>query len=125
MPFADTGGGVTRAFEILGQRRFFEWQLLPDDGMEKLLRWSIRPTGKIGGDVEAGRSLAGQDRCPGRRANRTGCICIRESRAGSGQSVEMGRMVFLAAITAQVVDAQIIRQDKNDIGFAGLSGTGG
>ena len=66
MPFADARRRVARVMEALGQGFFREGQLLLDDRMDQLLRRTIRAPRQVGCEVQAGRSLAGQD-CRARR----------------------------------------------------------
>ena len=41
-----------------------------------------------------------------------------KSQALLGEFVEVRRGLILAAVTAEIVDAEVIRQDENDVGFA-------
>ena len=64
--------------------------------------------------MEARRRLAGQQRRPGRRADRFR-VGAGEAQPLPGQAVEARGLVIPAAIAAQVVDAQVVGQDEDDV----------
>ena len=51
----------------------------------------------------------------GRRADRAGRVRGREPRALLGERVEVRRVVVLAAVAAQVVDAEVVGEDEDDV----------
>ena len=62
VPLADAGRGVTGVLQILGDGLLVERQLLVDLRVEQLLRRGVGAAGQEGGQVQAGRRLAGQER---------------------------------------------------------------
>ena len=57
----------------------------------------------------------------GGRADRTGRVSIRESNAGSGQSIDMGCLIARTTLAAEIHPSQVIDEDEDHIGF--LAGT--
>ena len=61
-----------------------------------------------------------------RSADRLGAVAAGEAHPLRGEPVEVGRVVVLAAVAAEVVDAQVVGVDQDDVGAVdrGLAGQG-
>ena len=63
-----------------------------------------------------GRDLAGQDAGARGAADLAGRVRLSEARAGGRDAVDVRAFVVAAAAGAQVVPAQVVGQDEQDVG---------
>ncbi len=123
VPLADVGRGVAGRVERLGERFLLERQLLADHRPRELLRGEVGPAREPVGQVEARRMPAGHERGPGRRADGTGRIRLREPASSGGELVEVRGPVEPAPVAAEIGPAQVVGHDQDHVGTL-LAGVG-
>src|SRR5687767_5740183 len=69
--------------------------------------------------MQPGRRLARQNRRTRRRTNRLCAVGRRETRALGGEPIQVRRAMFLAPVAGEVVDAEIVGEDEDDIRMRG------
>jgi len=119
MPLANTGGHVAVRLERLRKRQLPERQLLVDDWMPQLLRRCVGAPGQVSGEMQPCRRSARKNGSTGRRTNRLGTIGRREAHAVARELIEIGRIMFFASVTREIVDAKIIRENEHDVRGSG------
>src|SRR5687768_13240817 len=67
------------------------------------------------GDVQASRVFARHDGCPRGRADRAGRVAAGETHSASRKTVNVGRFVERAAVTAQIGPTHVIDEEENDV----------
>ena len=122
MPLADARRRVAGRMESVGDRLFFQRQVLGPIGHQQLGITGHRAGNPVG-DVQPGGILAGQQGRPRRRTNSTGRIVLREPHPFLGQPVEARRFIQIASEAAQIGPAQVIGENEHDIGNTGRIGT--
>ncbi len=109
VPFADQSGRIARIVQMIGKRALIERQA--ELGFVAGVRIElVAETGLIASGQEAGSrgaAIGGRD------------IAVGAADAGGGQGVDIGRRHQLAAVDADVGVAQVIRDDNQNVRFAG------
>mmetsp|Transcript_67487 Transcript_67487/g.186944 ORF Transcript_67487/g.186944 Transcript_67487/m.186944 type:complete len:527 (-) Transcript_67487:101-1681(-) len=107
VPFAEQRGAVAAGLQQRGQGGVLGWQAeLVAGAGNRLLQPAAQPVLVAAGD---------QAKARGRAHGRVG-IALREADALGGQLVEVGRGVVALAVDAEVGPAQVVGQDKEDVG---------
>ena len=113
VPFADHAGRVAEFLQALGQCRFGERQ-------PEIIRGLVLRPGIVL-EAEALLVAAGHEPGPRRGAQRAGYIALREADAVAADRVHVRRGNIFAALNAEIVIAEIVDQDQNDVRLCGLS----
>jgi hypothetical protein len=111
VPLADGSGGVAEILEPVGHRPFGQCQ--PDalaDAVELV--------------AEARRVAAGHQPGTRRAAIRRGNVALSEPDSVSCDGVDVGRGDVAGSLEAEPTIADVVAQDDQDIGLAGLGGAG-
>ncbi len=110
VPFADVGGGVAGFFEDFRQSDLALQEM-------RVLGGVVDPTVDSGANMLTSRHQNGS----GRRADRTAGVEIGEARPFRRQSVN-GRGLHRSTVTSDVLPAEIVREQDDDIGLRGKDG---
>ena len=86
------------------------------------MRGTVAATGEERGDLQASRTLAGHQGRAGRRADRSRGVGLGETGAFGGKLVQVGRVLILTAEAAEVVDAEVISEEDDEVGRGLLRG---
>ena len=70
-------------------------------------------------DGKASGISAGHEGDPGRGADRGRGVVAGEAESFPGEPIEMGRAIVRPAVAAQVAIAEVVRQNKQDVGRPG------
>jgi len=116
VPLAYGRGGVALGLEQLRNRLHAGREVGVDRRAQQPVRAAVGAAGEEGRDLEAGRTLAGQQAGARRRADRSRGVGLREARAFGGEFVQVRRALVLAAEAAEVVDAQVIGEEDHEVG---------
>lgn len=115
MPLADETGDVAGFTEIARKGLDVQRHVHRDFGMEQTLATRIPPPREERGEVKAGRVETCQEPGTGRRADGLGSIRRREPESLFSQAIEIRRIVVLASVAAEVVDAEVVADHENDV----------
>ncbi len=115
VPLAERAADVAGLLEVLRQHHLFQRHLHLDLGVQNLLGDAVGAAGQKGGQVQAGWGLAREDRRPRRRADRLGAVGGGETHAFLCETIQAGRVVVMPPVTVQIVDAQIVAKNENDV----------
>ncbi len=77
-----------------------------------------RRTGNEIGQVQPGGVFARHQRGPGGRTDGCRRVGVGEADALGGQAVDVGRLVIGASVGRGLRPAQVVGQDKNDVGLS-------
>lgn len=100
---------------IVGQPGF-------DDRVEDALGGLVGASREKRREMQAGRGEAGEDGGAGRGTDGKGAIGAGEAGSLGGQAIQVGRAMVGPAVGPQVVDAEVVGQDEDDIRWACLGG---
>ena len=115
MPLADRRRRVASPPQSLRHRhRFQRQQFLPIGDPQGRL-WVLMAGDPVG-EVEPGRRLPGQERRTCWRADGAGGVACREAEPSGGEPVDVGRLVKLAPLTAEIERAEIVDEDHDHVG---------
>ena len=117
MPFAKQPRRIARALQQLRDRPFLQRQLALDARLPELLRWRVCAARQEVRDVQSRRAFPRHQRRPRRRANRLRRVGIRKAHAFLREAVEIRRAMILAAVAAQIIHAEVIRENEHNIRF--------
>lgn len=130
VPFAEVGGGVAGIPQPLGEcvvvgtqsreRVRDEHSCIPR--RETFDELHLLDVACRRGDARACRVLSGHDARPRRRAERAGGEGVGEPDPAGGEAVDVRRLVERAAKTAEIANAEVIREDQHDVGPVGGGG---
>ena len=115
MPLADVRRDVAGVLQFLRERPLLQRKLHQNvRTLQSVIRVG-RLAGQPVGEIQTGRVLAGHQSRPGRRADRTSGVRVRQFHSGFGEGVEMRRPVKGAAVTAEVSLTEIVDHDEDDV----------
>lgn len=130
VPFSEVAGAIAVLLEGIGEGEVVEVEVGTEEGFLKFVVFSGSRNGS-GGDMgvaHLGRVLAGNDASAGGGAGGCWGVGLGEVHAPSGELDEVG--CFVGAGLAKVVEffnvlpAEVIDVEDNDIGFGGESDAG-
>ena len=78
-----------------------------------------RPSVDVVGHTMLRRVLAGHQRSPCWRADRTGGVALCELHTVGDQTIDVWRFVVVRSVTAEIGPAEIVHHQKNDVGPRG------
>lgn len=115
VPLAGKAGRITRFFECFRQCDFFQVHaVIKGCWFEASLPSTCKEVGRVG----AGGIATSHDRITSRRTYRVCRVAIGEAAARSCDAIAIGRLVeAIRIVGADVHDAEIVDQEKDDIGF--------
>ena len=133
VPFADVAGDVARCVQRFGDSHFVEVQVDVVSRAEQPApsRGDVaRLPGAVGrefvqkrfvdviGQSEPRRIAPRLNRRPGRRTDGAGGVAVGEAHSLPGQPVDVRRLVILAPLARQILPAEIVDEDDDQIGWA-------
>ena len=120
MPFAGEKSLVTVALERFGERHFLVRKVGAISGSDERIAGGLDglPGNPIG-DVHPHRMAAGQNTRARGAANGTRRVTLREPHPARGEPVDVGRLVKLAAIGANVRPAHVVDEEEDEVGLLG------
>src|SRR5207249_9586620 len=83
--------------------------------MKHFLRNAIGTARQVGGQVQTRRRLAGEDSRPRGRADGLGAVGAGKTDALLRETIEVRSVVVLAAIAMEIVNAEVIAENEEDI----------
>ena len=116
VPFPNRRRRVPRGPQPFGDRRLFERQLLTDRRMQQLLRRGVGAARQERRQMQARGGPSGHDRRARRRADRRGHVRGSEPQPLGGQAIQVRRVVIAPAVDAEIVHAEIVSQNEDDVG---------
>ena len=117
MPLANARAGIAGLFQIFGQRLFFQRQLHSDFRVQHHLRLCVGPPRQKCRQMQPPRRLPRQNPRPRRRTDRLRAVAAGKSHSLRRHPIQIWRRLIFAAITRQIVDAQIVGKDQDDVGL--------
>ena len=127
VPFAGEERGIAGGFQGFGERGRVEGEAVGVVGGEErgvaFPRGGLRGADVVG-DAGALGPLAGEDAGARGGADGAGGVGIGEARALAGEAVEVRSLVERAAVAAEVLAAEVVGEEEDDVGRA-LRGCGG
>lgn len=114
MPLADARRDVAGLAQHLREREFLQRELPFENRLKHFLRRSIGPARQEIRDVQPRRIFPREQRRARRRAHGLP-IRIREPHPLPCELVEVRRVVIGATVAVEIVDAEIVREDEDDV----------
>ena len=114
VPLADQRRRVAFDFQRLGERGFVRRQTIVVCVLGKRILLGHR----VSSSVRSGTDTAGHQGRARRRTKRHRHVEVRQSHAFAGQPIDVGRLKLGMTVTAQVAPAEIVGEDKDNVGLA-------
>ena len=115
MPFPNVRRAISVFLECLGDRGFFERQLLMNLSVLQLLKREVSSTGQPIRQMQPGRVLSGHDTCACWRTDMASRIGLGKPHAVLGETIDVGRFIETAAVASQITPTQIVDQEEHDV----------